>query len=381
MLEHTLMHKNIPVVDMVIDETGFIAKLPKIHDERHLPVGVRISNTGIDRKALNDWWLGRSIPASRDGLQSALTVLGVSSPALLIEKCFGLSLSDQYWISPKDSGLKWEDVNFFTNDFSKDVGEILFGHEPDGPVSLMSPDNTLDGWLKKKWVIVDGKRYLMKGGSGVYQQEPFNEVIAAAIMTRLGIPHVEYTLTFEDDKPFCLCENFVTPDTELVPAYRVRESLKKDNRDSQFTHFLRCCESHGIPDVVTGLNQMLTVDYIIANEDRHYNNFGFIRNAETLEWLGAAPIYDSGTSLWYNSARVGQGVEGKPFNKSHDEQIKLVRDLNWFDFDALNGIYEIITETLSQSPDIDESRRNAIAGNVLERAGRVNQRAHREKGV
>ena len=67
----------------------------------------------------------------------------------------------------------------------------------------------------------------MKGVSGVYRQEPFNEVIAAAIMQRLGIPHVKYTLTFEDDKPFCLCENSVTPDTELVPAYRVRESLKK----------------------------------------------------------------------------------------------------------------------------------------------------------
>ena len=373
MLEYTLMHKNIPVVDMVIDETGFIAKLSKIHDERHLPVGIRVSNTVIDRKALNDWWLSRSIPASRDGLQGALTVLGVSSPALLIEKCFGLSLSDQYWICPKDSGLKWEDVNFFTNDFSKDVGKILFGNEPDGPVSLMSPDNTSDGWLKKKWIIVDGKRYLMKGGSGVYQQEPFNEVIAAAIMTRLGIPHVEYTLTFEDDKPFCLCENFITPDTELVPAYRVRESLKKDNRDSHFTHFLRCCDNHGIPDVIDDLNRMLTLDYIIANEDRHYNNFGFIRNAETLEWLGAAPVYDSGTSLWYNSARVGQGVEGKPFYKSHDEQIKLVRDLSWFDMDALNGVDEIVIETLAQSPDIDESRRNAIARNVLERAGRVDQ--------
>ena len=37
-------------------------------------------------------------------------------------------------------------------------------------------------------------------------------------------------------------------------------------------------------------NKMLKVDYIIANEDRHYNNFGFIRNADTLEWLGLAPV-------------------------------------------------------------------------------------------
>ncbi len=46
---------------------------------------------------------------------------------------------------------------------------------------------------------------------------------------------------------------------------------------------------------------MLTLDYIIANGDRHYNNFGFIRNAETLEWQGLAPIFDSGASLWHNT--------------------------------------------------------------------------------
>lgn len=39
---------------------------------------------------------------------------------------------------------------------------------------------------------------------------------------------------------------------------------------------------------------MIVLDYLIVNEDRHQNNFGVVRNAETLEYLGAAPIYDSG---------------------------------------------------------------------------------------
>lgn len=38
----------------------------------------------------------------------------------------------------------------------------------------MSPDNATDGWLKKKWEIINGKRFLIKGGN----QEPLNEVIA-----------------------------------------------------------------------------------------------------------------------------------------------------------------------------------------------------------
>ena len=46
---------------------------------------------------------------------------------------------------------------------------------------------------------------------------------------------------------------------------------------------------------------MIVIDYLLANTDRHYNNFGAIRNANSLEWIGSAPIYDSGTSLWCNT--------------------------------------------------------------------------------
>jgi hypothetical protein len=377
------MHKNTPVVDMVIDETGFIAKLPKVHDERHLPVGIHIHQSGIDRKALNDWWLGRSIPASRDGLSEALLTLDISSPTLLIEECYGLSLSDHYWICPQESGLKWENVNFFNNDFSSDVGMILFGQAPNDPahISLVSPDNTSDGWLRKKWIIAGGKRYLMKGGSGVFQQEPFNEVIASAIMKALGVHHIGYTLTIDHEKPYSLCENFITQATELVPAWRIIQALKKSNQDSDFTHLLRCCEHLGIPDVEGMLGKMLTIDYIIANEDRHYSNFGFVRNAETLKWIGFAPVYDSGTSLWYATARVGRSVECKPFRQSHDQQIELVRDLSWYNFDALTRIDKIVIEILAEASEVDKTRRDEIARLVKERAKTIELRSRQKPSI
>ena len=64
---------------------------------------------------------------------------------------------------------------------------------------------------------------------------------------------------------------------------------------------------------------MITVDYLLANEDRHQNNFGVIRNAETLEYLGPAPLYDNGSSLWFDkpTAMIGGGrVVCKPFKNS-----------------------------------------------------------------
>ncbi len=379
--DYTLMHKNIPVLDMRLDETGFVAKLKNVHDLRRLPIGVSVKKNVIDRTALNNWWTGRSIPASRSGLETALQSIGIASPTLLLEKCYGLSLSDQYWICPKNSGLLWENINFFQNDFSKDMGEILFGYEPPNPnhVSLLSPDNTSDGWLRKKWIIADGKRYLMKGGSFPYHQEPFNEVVACALMRRLGIEHVDYSLTFSEGEPYSLCENFITPDTELVPAWRIIQTQRQPNNRSKREHFFVCCETLGIPNVKDALDKMLTVDYIIANEDRHWNNFGAIRNANTLEWLGLAPVFDSGTSLWYNRPGLGGRVESKPLRKTHEEQIELVETLSWFNEDALKGVEEEITKIFAESEEIDAVRAAAIARTVRTRAVQIERLQSQQK--
>jgi hypothetical protein len=376
-----LMHKDIYVAGILIDKTGYISRVMDVLEIRRLPPGIHVLKTGIDRKALNDWWTGRSIPASRMGIGEALERIGITLPALLAEKCFGLSLSDHYWICPGDSGLKWADVNFFHNGFSKDMGELLFGSESgvDGQVNFMSPDNTSDGWLRKKWIIVNGKRLLMKGGSGVYQQEPFNEVIASALMRRLNVDHITYTLSFDNGQPYSLCENFVTPETELIPAWHVLRTRKQPNNVSVFNHFINCCDELGAPDVKSALNKMLTVDYIISNEDRHFHNFGLIRDPDTLEWLGLAPIYDSGTSLWHNTLRVGSPVECKPFRKNHIEQIALVDDFTWFDTKPTAGLDNEIINILFQSTEIDEKRREAIATAMMVRCEHIEKLAEKNQ--
>jgi DNA-binding cell septation regulator SpoVG len=106
---------------------------------------------------------------------------------------------------------------------------------------------------------------------------------------------------------------------------------------------------------------MLTLDYILSNTDRHFNNFGFVRNSETLEWLGFSPIYDSGTSLWHNTRFVGRPAESKPFKRAHEAQLRLVSDLSWIDFSVLNGLKDEVRETFLQSEYIDVERGTAIA--------------------
>lgn len=368
-MKYVLMHKNIAVALLDLDEgTGFIKKINELYEEKHLPYGVKVKNGIADRTALNDWWVDRSIPASRSGIVRALEVLNLPSTRMLLLRCFGLSLSDQYWIKPDGSDLEWSKLNFFENGFSEDVGDVLLGKtEKEGHFDFSSPDNTSDGYLKKRWKIVDGKRCLIKGGSGTERQQPFNEVIATEIMSRLNISHVPYALVWDNNEPYSVCEDFVTADTELVSAWRILQVQQKSNNISVYQHLLNCCEAAGIVDAVKSLDRMIVLDFIIANEDRHLNNFGFLRNAETLEWLIAAPIFDSGSSLGYDKLaseiKPFDGIECKPFKSKHEAQLKLVSDFSWLDLKKLSDVEDIIRSVVSDErakERIGEKRIEAI---------------------
>lgn len=366
----TLMHRRVEVAKLELDdETGIIQKIESVMSAEHLPVGVPVKNGIADRHELNKWWADRSIPASRSGVREALEALNLTDTKVLLIRCFGLSLSDQYWICPEGTGLTWEKINFFDNPFSDDMGDVLFGKpKKNEDFDFSSPDNTSDGYLKKRWKIANGKRCLIKGGSNPFRQQPFNEVIASKIMDRLGIDHVPYNIIWEDGEPYSVCEDFVTRDTELISAWRIMQTQKKDNSTSVYQHFVNCCKSLGAPDVVPALDRMIVLDYIIANEDRHLNNFGLLRNAETLEWLGFAPVYDSGSSLGYDKLtteiRIGKNIDCKPFKKKHEEQLKLVTSFDWIDFSKLSDAGDMVREVFSdpQATElISENRKEAIA--------------------
>lgn len=375
-MKYILMHRKKEVAELEIDDiTGFILKVSNVYVPDHLPIGISFKNGIADRAALNDWWTDRSIPASRSGVRNALELLEVANTKMLLVKCFGLSLSDQYWIRSADLDIVWEDINFFDNEFSEDIGDALFGKaKKDKNFDFSSPDNTSDGCLKKRWKIINGKRCLIKGGSNLERQQPFNEVIATKIMEMLDIPHVPYELMWDNGEPYSVCEDFVDSNADLVSAWRIMQIQKKDNNTSVYNHFINCCEALGIKNVKPALDRMITLDYIIANEDRHLNNFGVLRNAETLEWIGFAPIYDSGSSLGYDK-RVSQIIRQsdivcKPFKKTHDEQIKLVNDFSWIDIGNLRNIDQAICEVYDDEnvkEFIDETRASAITEAAMKR--------------
>lgn len=373
-MNYTLMHKDIPVADLTLDETtGSIQRIDALFRGGHLPVGVSVRRGMADRAALNAWWTDRFIPSARSGLVDALSQLGFPDPQQVISRNLGLSLSDHYWVKPAGSNLSWDEVNFFENDFSPDVGDALLGKlSKTSDIDLRSPDWMCDGNLRKRWAILDGKRCLVKAGSGPFHQQPFNEVIASTIAERLGIPHVPYTLLWEDGMPYSVCENFVTPNSELIPAWRVMQFRERAYQASNYQHYCYCCEELGLPNVSRSLDQMIVLDYLIANEDRHLNNFGLLRDPDTLDYLGPAPLYDSGSSLGYNKLTPqilsGKDINCKPFKRTHQDQLRLVTSFDWLDLSKLDDVDQDIREVFTGAEEfIDKERVEAIVASVNQR--------------
>ena len=372
-MTYTLMHQRLPVLDVELDDIqSAVIAVGAVHNLKHLPVGISTDNDKADSSQLAAWWSRRAIPASRSGLRAALEKLNVSVPQELVSKCFGLSLSDQYWICPVEQAIEWKSINFFDNAFSEDVGNILLGGQPqNNQLNVISPDSTSDGWLKKRWKIIEGKRCLLKGGSAPFYQEPLNEVLASAVMRRLGIPHVPYTLIWDGQTPYSVCEDFIDSRTDLVSAHQIMRTKPFTKTDDLYAHFLNCAQALGIPGVQDSLNRMLMLDYLIANSDRHYGNFGAVRDAETLEWRGMAPIFDNGTSLWCETINSfinpEANVESATFRKTHREQIRLVTSLDWLESAKLKDIPEEFAEILRESPFIEDERRRFLCSALKRR--------------
>lgn len=374
MKKFTLMNKNKKVFDFVYDEEEhFIVNFERNYPENedYAPFGL-IKMNEIDKAEFNKWWKSRQIPASRKGLKEVLhnsNVYDKDNFDLLDAKAYCLSLSDQYWVKGVDEEISWESINFFDNEFSEDIGKILFnGGKTALNLNLNTPDMTSNGNYEKRWKIIDGERYLLKAGSKIYNQEPFNELIATKLYERLlnKDEYVEYSVIFDDDKAISKCKNFITKDTELVPAWKINEYYEFLDDEDKYTHYIRCLNNLGIKDAETLTDKMIVCDYIIANKDRHFNNFGVIRDVNTLKFIGVAPIFDNGCSLWYdeNDMYVGEFFLTKPFEEYEKTQLSLVKELEWLDISKLEDFPNEVKTILSMNKLLSKERINKIVDQI-----------------
>jgi len=296
--EYVLQHKDRPVAELTYDFDFNAATSFKALDEKRLPLSLPPHGA----RGINDWIENRSIPTTRKGFRELMAKAGAASAREYLLFNLGLSLTDCYWLRPKDEPLTWGGVNLFANrEWSDSLVRARGGRS--------TPDASLSGDQEKYWIVCGGEICLMKFGDGADGQQCVNEAFASLVHSRQGFANfVQYGLTAvrREGEPIsrtaCTCPLFTSENRELISAYEVYASRKKPNDTSVHEHFISACAALGMDqkEIRSQLEYQTLTDFALTNTDRHLNNFGVLRDPDTLEYIGPAPIFDTGNSMSYN---------------------------------------------------------------------------------
>ncbi len=149
---------------------------------------------------------------------------------------------------------------------------------------------------------------------GITGHECVNEIIVDRLLSIMGLRHLNYQLLNAriviDDKEYetylCVSEDYKNAGdskTALDDYY----DMEKNEGES----ILDFCERMGWIDYIY---EMLVVDFLIINRDRHGANIEVIRNKYTGD-IGLAPLFDHGLSLVYS---CGTEKEVEEFDSMRD---------------------------------------------------------------
>lgn len=266
----------------------------------------------VNETSLQNYLKTRVIPKNRWFVEEILKSSGINKNDIkgIIDVCKGLSLNDCYWIVDNEN-MSFEKFNLYDNEFSETLALIAFtGYTSKIKGIITSPEFTTSGMLPKAWRRINNKVYLYKGSLEHLHYanvgyEPYSEYYASQIADKMNLNCVKYDLTRWKDMLCSTCELFTSKEYSYVPIgyiietgglNAVSEFLIKNNMGNDFA-------------------DMIMFDALIYNSDRHYGNFGVLRNNINGEYEKFAPIFDNGAGL---------------FSKALSSDIKNIDSLNSF---------------------------------------------------
>ncbi len=210
----------------------------------------------------------------------------------------GATVTDNYWVRPAGSSLTYADVRFDNDYFSTLAlsGTYASFNRAAGSTRTHTPELTNTGSFEKCWKLCGGKWFLYKKAN---HNELFSELFVCRLGKALGMNMAEY----ERGNGFIKTRDFTdAARVNFEPAF----SFMGDNEayDAVFKTLEKLCPQ-AIPDYV----QMIFLDTVTANPDRHTANFGLLRDTKTGTLLGLAPNFDN------NMALIARGYPAKPSRK------------------------------------------------------------------
>lgn len=280
-----------------------ISRVRLVGDADLLPYGFG----NVNEVSTERWLRHRKVPKNRQFANEIIATAG-EGPYAFLNVSYGLSLNDAYWVKPGWLEKTWDDVNLYKHPFDKILSNIAFtGYSNKLKILATSPEYTTNGMLKKSWSNREDGIFLIKGRgiAGLQnldysfpdgRSEVFSEYYAAQIAAKMGIPHVDYDVEEFHHKDgrkeyVSVCKLFTSENVGYVPFSVFAGDVFGKTDDEIFTFVESMIGKERFADI-------MVLDSVIYNQDRHLGNFGVLVDNDTKKVLGAAPVFDNGASLF-----------------------------------------------------------------------------------
>lgn len=266
--------------------------------------GVVITERYVDVPFLNDlelWINERLHPFGRENILKLMkyaNIYGIES-FVKITKC--ISLNDCFWAKSVGDNTKWDSVSPYKNKLSRIIADIaLENRYTGGSLKSPTPEPATQGNFNKCWRRINGEIYLIKSShekwSDMTGNEGYSEVLVNQLERALGYDYYVrygcltkvYRGDYEKKYVFTRCKLFTSENVGFLPVcYSFASNKSLGGLYSIFAQ-LGCSNRY---------REMLLLDALVLNVDRHYGNFGFLFDTNTLKLTGMAPIFDNNLAL------------------------------------------------------------------------------------
>ena len=263
------------------------------------------------------WITNRNYAKHKEHLQKWLKEWQLDNISGFIDMTHALSLNDSLWVKPADSELSWESMNLYNNEFTDVVSKTAFERGLQGlKLSTTSPEFTSEGSFEKCWIREEDGIYLYKKSSSGFANaglESYSEYYSSQFAVLICNSYVDYDLVKFKGSLVSRCKMFTNENEGFVPIYKYLD----DSKNYRITDIEVFLEPYGFAE---DFRNMIVLDAVILNPDRHLGNFGFIVDNETYKVLRFAPVFDHNMAM-LSRAMKDDLTENSPYIENMGHKI------------------------------------------------------------
>jgi hypothetical protein len=220
-------------------------------------------------------------------------VFGQGNRQKINEVTHALSLSDCYWIKRYDENIFFEQISPYFTDFWTGTGYYQ---------GQAAPTLYVNGYISKYWLT---SRILIKAREK-------HEIECSTAARALGLN----VINIIEHPDGIAVENF-TNEELMFESAEVSGRLDPDEFTAE--DVLKMFGVQGF--------DMLFFDALIGNGDRHAGNFGYLRDTDTGEYVGMAPLFDFDHAFESNNINDILIQEVREYKKSYADRFESFADL------------------------------------------------------